>query len=183
MLRPRSHKSAEDYFDSALAFSMLWAIVFYVIANRQKKELFKRQQEREEELEVAASLQRIEAEQRRRIEEKKQELEYLVTERTAEITRQKEELEQTLVELKATQNQLVHSEKMASLGELTAGIAHEIQNPLNFVNNFAEVSVELLDELADEQQKPDRDAGLEAELLTDLRQNLQENQSARGSGQ
>ena len=173
VVAPTFHKSAEDYFDSALAFSMLWAIVFYVIANRQKKELLKRQQEREEELEVAASLQRIEAEQRRRIEEKKKELEYLVTERTAEITRQKEELEQTLVELKATQNQLVHSEKMASLGELTAGIAHEIQNPLNFVNNFSEVSVELLDELADEQQKPDRDAELEAELLTDLRQNLQ----------
>lgn len=53
-------------------------------------------------------------------------------------------LRQTLNELKATQSQLVHSEKMASLGELTAGIAHEIQNPLNFVNNFAEVNRELI---------------------------------------
>ena len=60
---------------------------------------------------------------------------------------QKSKVEQTLEELKATQAQLIQSEKMASLGELTAGIAHEIQNPLNFVNNFSEVSIELADEL------------------------------------
>ena len=82
------------------------------------------------------------------------------------------ELQQSLDHLKTTQAQLVQSEKMASLGELTAGIAHEIQNPLNFVNNFAEVSAELVQELEEEQQKPDRDLGLEAELLADLRQNL-----------
>ncbi len=63
---------------------------------------------------------------------------------------QKAALEQTLAELKVTQAQLIQSEKMASLGELTAGIAHEIQNPLNFVNNFSEVSIELADELYDE---------------------------------
>jgi signal transduction histidine kinase len=56
-------------------------------------------------------------------------------------------LQQTLDELKATQSQLIQSEKMASLGELTAGIAHEIQNPLNFVNNFSELNKELIDEL------------------------------------
>ena len=59
----------------------------------------------------------------------------------------KNQIEATLSKLKATQNQLVQSEKMASLGELTAGIAHEIQNPLNFVNNFSEVSNELLEEM------------------------------------
>ena len=69
------------------------------------------------------------------------------------LTQQKEETEKTLNRLKVTQTQLVQSEKMASLGELTAGIAHEIQNPLNFVNNFSEVNVELIDELKTEDRK------------------------------
>ena len=69
------------------------------------------------------------------------------------LTEKKEKLEHTLAELKITQNQLIQSEKMASLGELTAGIAHEIQNPLNFVNNFSEVNEELLRELKTEAEK------------------------------
>jgi len=63
---------------------------------------------------------------------------------------QKKRIEDTLKELEATQAQLIQSEKMAGLGELAAGIAHEIQNPLNFVNNFSEVNIELIDELKTE---------------------------------
>lgn len=93
-------------------------------------------------------------------------LELQVADRTAELNR-------SLSELRETQTQLIQREKLASLGELTAGIAHEIQNPLNFVTNFSEVSTELVVELEEEQQKASRDADLEAELLGDLKQNLQ----------
>ena len=74
----------------------------------------------------------------------------LVQSQKRETENQKGKVEKTLEELKATQAQLIQSEKMASLGELTAGIAHEIQNPLNFVNNFSEVNAELIDEMKKE---------------------------------
>ena len=90
-----------------------------------------------------------------------------------EINLQRNKAEKALTELKSTQAQLIQKEKLASLGELTAGIAHEIQNPLNFVNNFSELSVELARELKVERLKvkEERDEELENELMDDLIQN------------
>ena len=83
----------------------------------------------------------------------------------------KNRVEATLTKLKATQSQLIQSEKMASLGELTAGIAHEIQNPLNFVNNFSEVSTELVDEMNEELLKGNTEDA--KQIAIDLKQNLE----------
>ncbi len=87
------------------------------------------------------------------------------------IAAQRDKLEKTLNDLKATQAQLVQSEKMASLGELAAGIAHEIQNPLNFVNNFSEVSSELLDEMITELGNDNKDDAIA--IAHDVKQNLE----------
>ena len=91
-------------------------------------------------------------------------LEQKVAERT-------QDLKKSLDDLRATQHQLIHAEKMASLGELTAGIAHEIQNPLNFVNNFAEVSGEMIEELGEELAKGN--GQLAKEISKDIKQNLE----------
>ncbi|MEL1244746.1 two-component regulator propeller domain-containing protein [Flavobacterium sp. DGU11] len=100
----------------------------------------------------------------RKLKYKNRELEEKVALRTGE-------LNASLESLKTTQSQLIQSEKMASLGELTAGIAHEIQNPLNFVNNFSDVSIELLDEMSEELDKGDIEEA--KAIAADVKQNLE----------
>ncbi|MBK8282690.1 MAG: histidine kinase [Saprospiraceae bacterium] len=87
---------------------------------------------------------------------------------------QKDEIQKNLVLLKSAQGQLIQREKMAALGELTAGISHEIQNPLNFVNNFSELSKELMEEVLGERKKENgkRDESLEGEILGEIKENL-----------
>ncbi|MFN8145729.1 MAG: two-component regulator propeller domain-containing protein [Bacteroidia bacterium] len=94
-------------------------------------------------------------------------LEEKVNQRTSELQDKNIELTKTMDNLRSTQTQLIQSEKMASLGQLTAGIAHEIQNPLNFVNNFSELSVELLNEF-ETAPVPEQ-----KEIVGDLKQNME----------
>lgn len=91
-----------------------------------------------------------------------------------EIKAAREKAEKALIELKATQDQLVQQEKLASLGQLTAGIAHEIKNPLNFVNNFSDVSIEMIDEALEElRQIGENEHAIEtAAILDDIKSNL-----------
>jgi C4-dicarboxylate-specific signal transduction histidine kinase len=148
----------ENYFEVASIFAVIWLVTMFILNNKQKKTLEKERlkaEEREKELRLTEKI--------------KAELEIQVAERTAELTAQKDELEKTIHNLKATQTQLIQSEKMASLGELTAGIAHEIQNPLNFVNNFAEVNADILEELKTELKAGNTDEVIA--LADDLKSN------------
>ena len=160
-LTPKFYENNDEYFKNFEGFTIMWLFGFGIYVQKQnKREKIGRQKE---------------ALERQILEDKKNSLESQVIERTAELTQQKEALEKTVLELKTTQTQLIHAEKMASLGELTAGVAHEIQNPLNFVNNFSEMSVELIEELKEERRKEkgERDEDLEIELLADIVQNLE----------
>ena len=109
-------------------------IISFVINQRKKLQYHK-------------DLHLMNEERQRLLTEQNEFLEKGVQQRTAELFKQTETLQNTLTYLRAAQAQLIQAEKMASLGELTAGIAHEIQNPLNFVNNFSEINEELIDEM------------------------------------
>jgi len=149
-----------SWLNTATVFAVIWMVAMLIITNRQKRALEKEKQKTKEE-----------EKQNKIISHMKAELEVQVAERTAELTKQKEELEHALTDLRATQTQLIQSEKMASLGELTAGIAHEIQNPLNFINNFSEVNTELIDEMGAELNKGNTE---EVKVISeDLKQNLE----------
>jgi two-component system NtrC family sensor kinase len=152
------YTSWETYFKAGIIFSLIWMLVMLIITNKQNKALA-----------IAREKTLEEEKQHKIMAELKADLEVQVHERTAELTQQKEELQSALNDLKATQTQLIHSEKMASLGELTAGIAHEIQNPLNFVNNFSEVNAELIDELKEELSKGNSKEAVE--IANDLKTN------------
>ncbi|WP_111668757.1 sensor histidine kinase [Algoriphagus litoralis] len=162
-ISPSIYDTLENYLDAASIFALIWAVTMWLNHRKQMKEIeieriFLKEQERQ----LKATAQQ------------KSELEMLVAERTSEILKQKEELQEALNHLQSTQEQLIQQEKLASLGQLTAGIAHEIKNPLNFVNNFSELSVDFLEEIGEEVRKmsdsPEKENIIE--LLQDVKSNL-----------
>lgn len=162
-ISPTIYNTLENYLDAAGFFALIWAVTMWLNHRKQMKEIeieriFLKEQER----------------QLKETAQQKSQLETLVAERTSEILKQKEELQEALHHLQSTQEQLIQQEKLASLGQLTAGIAHEIKNPLNFVNNFSELSVDFLEEIGEEMAKisasPEKENILE--LLEDVKSNL-----------
>src|SRR6185437_12524752 len=154
--------SDSNYFSYSFlsAFSLSLPLSLLVYVSMRFKEIIKEVQLNAKKVVELSEEKKVRAENQQRVLE-------------AEVNRQTAEIRTTLDNLKLTQKQLIQSEKMASLGELTAGIAHEIQNPLNFVNNFSEVNKEMLEELKAERLKPnaERDEVLEDELINDVIEN------------
>lgn len=161
-LSPAIFDIVENYLDAAGVFAFIWAVTMWLNHRKQMKEI-----------EIERIITKEQERQLRTTEEQKNQLETLVAERTKEILSQKEELQYALDHLRSTQEQLIQQEKLASLGQLTAGIAHEIKNPLNFVNNFSELSVDFLQEISEEMPKiPDSP---EKENILDLLENVKSN--------
>jgi len=125
-------------------------------------------------LQYHRNLQAINEQQQRALMQENMKLEDRVKDRTLELSAQKENLQNALTELKASQLQLVQKEKMASLGEVASGIAHEIQNPLNFINNFAEINSELLVEMKELIAKANF-SGIEKEEIDTLTDDVTQN--------
>lgn len=146
LVAPKFYEEYEEYTQFAVVLGFAWIFARWATTKKQEEHM-------------------------RAVNEENLLLDRLVAERTAELTKQKDELQEAVKLLQATQQQLIQSEKLASLGELTAGIAHEIQNPLNFVNNFSEVSMELFDEMEEELAKGDKEEAMA--IASDIKQNLQ----------
>ncbi|MEO8233562.1 MAG: ATP-binding protein [Ignavibacteriota bacterium] len=151
-----------------VVYILILGLLIFMVDRIQRHRLVKKERERAEIRETKLRSQAVDAENKMlQSENERKELELRkATELKAAYT----ELKNTHENLKATQQQLVTQQKLASLGALTAGIAHEIKNPLNFVNNFSEVSRELLDEMKLEIQNNNLDEVIE--LIGDLKQNL-----------
>ena len=157
MIKPEAiTNTVAGLFNTGFFLSLPICLLFY-IAFRFKEFVHDVQYNAQQVVQLSEEKKQLALEQQKLLEE--------------EVARQTIELRTSLETIKATQSQLIQSEKMASLGELTAGIAHEIQNPLNFVTNFSEVSNELLDEMIEELNKGDIE---EAKAISaDIKQNLE----------
>jgi len=146
LIAPKFYDKYDNFLDFAIIAGFVWIFARWATTKKQREEF-------------------------NLISQQNAQLDKLVAQRTAELTKQKNELQETIALLQTTQQQLIQSEKLASLGELTAGIAHEIQNPLNFVNNFSEVSMEMMDEMTEELAKGDKEEAIA--IAADIKQNLE----------